>query len=347
MKLLLHNAKSRLLGTKLKYPYAVQYNITYKCNLRCVYCDCGIVKHTNYEMTTAEIAAMVDEFAAMGTKRLSITGGEPLLKKNLGDVVRHARQRGLFVSVATNGTLVPRRIAELAEVSSFNLTLDGPEALHDLQRGKGTYREVVAAIEAIRGRGIPAYLNCVVTRNNCRCLPEILEIARNLDVKLLAQPVFYSAPSHAGNLEGYESVRIGDDDFADTLRFLIARKAAGDPTLLLSAKYYRDLLHYLRTGEKMKCSFARKRGSVYCTVSPEGYVTPCNLLVRDRRYLDGRELGFRRAFLEMPELHCGGCISSFIDIDYLLTLDREVSWNYVRPYFALARRRASPGNYYK
>lgn len=114
---------------------------------------------------------------------------------------------------------------------------------------------------------------------------------------------------------------------------MIRLKEKNDPTLMLSKKYYSEILHYLRTGQKMKCTFAKKRGAVFCTVSPEGYVTPCNLLVRDKRYLNGNEVGFRKALRQMPDLDCAGCISSFIDIDYLLTLDQAVLLNYARNYF--------------
>jgi len=330
-----HNFKHRVLRQKANYPYAIQYNITYKCNLKCVYCDCGIIKHKNYEMTTDEICRMLDEFVRMGTRRLSITGGEPLLKKNLAEVVNHARRRGLFVSVATNGTLIPQKIDELRNVSSFGLTLDGPEDVNDLQRGQGTYHKIVEAIRLIKSKGIPVYVTTVLTKHNCHLLDDLVRIVEELGVKLLAQPVFYSAPSHAGTLEGYAKMKYEDGAMAATLRQLVQLKEKRAPYLMFSKKYYSDLLTYLETGRKMKCTFAKKKGTFYATVSPEGYVTPCNLLVRDKNYLNGLELGFRRAFHDMPALNCDGCISSFIEFDYLLNLDQAVMLNYASHYLDL------------
>ena len=286
-------------------------------------------------MSTAEIFEMIDQFALMGTRRLSITGGEPLIKSNLKEVVFYARKRGLFVSVATNGVLLEKRSDAIRGASSINMTLDGPEAIHDLQRGDGTFKQTVEGVRKIQRMNIPLYLNCVLTKHNCNLLDEIVDLAKELKVKILLQPVFYSAPSHASTLEGFNKVKFEDQDLANALRKLIALKEIRDGSIMLSKKYYQQTLDYLTTGNKMKCSFARKDGALFATISPEGYVTPCNLLVRDKNYLNGREVGYHRAFFDMPQLHCGGCISSLIDVDYLLTLDKEVISNYAGAYIDL------------
>lgn len=317
--------KARCLN--VKFPHAIQFNITFKCNQRCSYC--GIYNDTRGEMTTEQIYKMIDEFVELGTSRLSITGGEPLLRKDLPEVIHHAHKRGLFVSLATNGSMVARQIDGLKEVNSINMTLDGPEAIHDQQRGKGNFKKVLKALELIKSKGIPVYLVTVATKNNCTHIQEILELAKSLEVKLLIQPVFYSEQSHANNLEGYMNTKYDDQIMIETLDYLIRLKEQGDPSIILSKRYYQNVKEAIIKGAKIRC---RNAGSLFCTISPEGRVTPCNLLVRDLCWLNGNEVGFREAFVNMPEIRCGGCLSSFLDIDDLYSLKPDIVWDYYKHY---------------
>ena len=327
--------KRKVFGAVERFPYAIQFNPSYKCNLKCSYCDCGIKKHENQELSTEEIFAMIDQYADLGTSRISFTGGEPLMRKDLPEMVNYARGKGLFVSVATNGTYVPKKLERLKGVNSFNLTLDGPEEIHDSQRGKGNFQSVLVAVRAIKEAGIPVYLNTVLTKNNAEKLEEVIEIAQKLGVKLLIQPVFFSEFSHANAEENVEEASSEKEIIIEALHWLIKRKEFKDPTLMLSKKYYQQVINYMHTGMKMKCQYASSGSLLYATISPEGNVTPCNLLVRRTDYLNGREQGFDQAFFQMPSHPCEGCISSFIDIDQFLFLDLAVAGNYLSHYFSL------------
>lgn len=340
MNTLFHKIKSKIpIGVyqlfkarwaNVKYPHAIQFNITFKCNQRCVYC--GIYNDTRDEMTTEQVFRMIDEFAELGTSRLSLTGGEPLLREDFPKIVHYARKRGLFVSLATNGSLVAKKIDDLKDVNSVNMTLDGPEPIHDQQRGKGNFKKVIRAVELIKKSGIPVYIVSVLTRNNCTNIHEILNLAASLEVNVLLQPVFFSEQSHANNLEGYANARYDDKAMIETLDYLIKLKEEGDQSVMLSKRYYMNVKKSIASGAKIRC---RNAGSLFCTISPDGRVTPCNLLVRDMRWLNGNEVGFRKAFMDMPEVNCGGCISSFLDIDDLYSLKPDIVWNYYKHYLKL------------
>ncbi len=316
--------------SKVKFPHAIQFNITYKCNQRCVYC--GIYNDTRPEMTTKQIYNMMDEFVKMGTARVSITGGEPLLRTDFTDVVQYARKKGLFVSLATNGSLIEEMVEKLRDINSINITLDGPESIHDQQRGIGNFKKVLRAIELVKKKNIPIYIVSVVTKNNCTHIQEILDLAMALDVKTLLQPVFFSEQSHANNLKGYTSTKYDDKIMIDTLDQLIRLKEQGNSTIILSKRYYQSVKRSITTGKKIKCCNA---GFLFCTISPDGRVAPCNLLVRDSRWLNGNEIGFCKAFMNMPDVNCDGCVSSFLDIDYLYSLKPDVALNYYKQYLKL------------
>ncbi len=323
----------RLIKAKLfniKFPHAIQFNITFKCNQRCAYC--GIYNDKRDEMTSKQIYSMIDEFVEFGTSRLSITGGEPLMRTDFQDIVRYARKRGLFVSLATNASLVSKDMDRLSEVNSVNVTLDGPEPIHDKQRGEGNFKKVLNAIEVIRNKGIPVYINSVITRYNCAHIQDIVELARSLDIKVLFQPVFFSEQSHANNVEGYKDTKYDDQQLTDVLEELIKMKDKGNSYIMLSRRYYRNVINAVKSGKKIRCSNA---GALFCTISPDGRVAPCNLLVRDSRWLNGNEVGFKNAFLHMPKINCEGCLSSFIDIDDIYSLKPDIIWNYYKHYLKL------------
>lgn len=316
--------------SNVKFPHAVQFNITFRCNQRCSYC--GIYNDNRIEMTTGQIYKMIDEFVRLGTSRLSFTGGEPLIREDFIDVAQYARERGLFVSLATNGSLISKVIDKLSCVNSINITLDGIEHIHDSQRGKGNFKKVLEAVELIKDKGIPMYIVSVITKNNCTHIKEILELSKSLGVKVLLQPVFFSEQSHANNLEGYTNTKYDDQALIKTLDQLIDLKKRGNASVILSKRYYQNVKKTILHEKKIRCHNA---GSLFCTISPDGRVAPCNLLVRDLRWLNGNELGFSNAFVDMPGINCEGCLSSFLDIDYLYSMKFDVVWNYYKHYLKL------------
>ena len=81
--------------------------------------------------------------------------------------------------MATNGSLVAEQIDGLKYVNSVNMTLDGPESIHDQQRGKGNFKQVLNAVDLIKNKGIPVYIVSVSTRNSCTRIQEILDPAKS------------------------------------------------------------------------------------------------------------------------------------------------------------------------
>lgn len=318
----------RILGAKLfnkKYPHSVQLNVTYHCNLRCQYC--ASYEDRTPEMTTEQIFRLLDEFAGMGTSRFSITGGEPLLRKDLPDIIHHARKLGLFVSVASNATFIPQRLSYLKEASIVNMTLDGPEEIHDKQRGKGNYKQIINAVPLFKEAKIPLYLISVLTKSNCSVIEQTLELGRSLGVALLIQPVFYNKLSHAHDLQGYKEARYDDQVMIETLDYIIKQKEEGRADIVMSKRYYRNVQESIRNKTMMVC---KNGGNMFNSISPEGKVTPCNLLVRGERWLNGNEVGFREAYEKMPPPNCAGCITSLIDIDDVYNLKPDVVLNYLK-----------------
>ena len=143
---------SRALVRSLAPPDWLSVNVTLRCNLSCVMCT---TCYDAPELSTAELKRLVDEAADMGVRVFNPLGGEPLVRQDLEEVLAHAVDRGMFVTLTTNGTLLrPERAARLARIRParlhVNLSLDGPEVAHDVVRGKGNFARALAGYRALR-----------------------------------------------------------------------------------------------------------------------------------------------------------------------------------------------------
>lgn len=130
-------------------PFFVSYQITLRCNRRCVFCNAWKLK-TFQELDTSQAKKVVGELGDFGVQVLGITGGEPLIRRDLEEIATHAKRKGLVVGVNTNGTLLTQKRAKSIS-SVFDavfVSLDGFEKTHDGIRGEnGTFREALAGLK--------------------------------------------------------------------------------------------------------------------------------------------------------------------------------------------------------
>src|SRR3990172_4989675 len=112
-------------------PFLVVWDFTHKCNLNCKHCYSNSGTVLEYELTTKEALDIVDQLADAGVTALAFSGGEPLIRKDFFEVARHAVKRGLYVSVATNGTLLTKENVKKLKQTGVNyveVSVDGGTA---------------------------------------------------------------------------------------------------------------------------------------------------------------------------------------------------------------------------
>jgi MoaA/NifB/PqqE/SkfB family radical SAM enzyme len=113
---------------------------------------------------------------------------EPLIRKDIGDIIRYGKDLGFIVSIITNGLLVKRYIKDLKLVDALYISFDGSKKIHESLRGKGTYKKVVEAIKLAKENGINVYPETVLSKqnleNNFSSLKEAIKFARKIGVKL-------------------------------------------------------------------------------------------------------------------------------------------------------------------
>lgn len=147
-------------------PLHVQIEITWKCNWRCVHCYQDDHKTDRY--STQELKSLMDDLHAAGTVHLIVTGGEPLVRADLVEVIRHARKIGMTVTLYTNAHLVTEeRAKELGEIigtAEISL-LAGEPALHDqLARAPGSFDRAFQGAMRLRKQGVNIVIKTPVLR---------------------------------------------------------------------------------------------------------------------------------------------------------------------------------------
>ena len=149
----------------------VVWNITRNCNLKCVHCynDSGAGKPCD-EIPTNEAKAVIDDLASFGVPSVLFSGGEPLMRHDLLELIAHAVGRGMRTVISTNGTLITAdkalQIKELG-VSYVGISLDGIGPINDTFRGvEGAFERAVAGIRHCQAAGVRVGLRLTLTRRN-------------------------------------------------------------------------------------------------------------------------------------------------------------------------------------
>jgi AdoMet-dependent heme synthase len=174
------------MTTNKPYEFSVQWRLTEKCNLACKHCyQEGRSKD---ELSFFEIKKVIAEASDMITawsdargadfsRTMNITGGEPLLREDLFDILREIKQRGFKTHLLTNGALVTRKHAqELAGIGidGVRVSIEGCEEVHDAIRGNGSFAAAVAGVENLIDAGLAVTLNVSLSNLNASSLTKVI-----------------------------------------------------------------------------------------------------------------------------------------------------------------------------
>ncbi len=156
----------------------VVWNVGRRCNLHCAHCYSDSANRPyEGELTTEEGLALIDDLAAFEVPVLLLSGGEPLMRPDILDLIARARERGLRTTLSTNGTLITPQLAERLKALGLGyvgISLDGIGRVNDTFRGhKGAFEAAVAGFRACKAVGQRVGLRMTLTRHNVRELERI------------------------------------------------------------------------------------------------------------------------------------------------------------------------------
>jgi PqqA peptide cyclase len=170
-------------------PYVLLAELTYGCPLHCPYCSNPVSSSGGEELTTAEWKRVLQEAAQLGVLHVGLSGGEPLLRSDLSEIIHAAREAGLYSNLITSGVgldLNHARHLRASGLDSIQLSFQADEAiLGDAIAGTRAHRLKLNAAAAVLEAGLPLSLNVVLHRSNIERLPTIIALAETLKVQRL------------------------------------------------------------------------------------------------------------------------------------------------------------------
>ena len=306
-------------------PWHVLFFITDRCNMACEYCfiyqrykerpDIYMKRDISFE----KAKELIDGLHAMGTRVMTILGGEPLLHKDVGRIGKYISDKGIITGIFTNGVFIHERIEELKNYHYILVSLEGDQKTHEADRMKGSYRKIINNINLIKDKiKVPITLNVTVTKNTIDSIDHLIELTNknNLYISvgiassLLKKENERYVPSMEKEMELWQKIKrykkagynISTTDlvinnlikYHDFPRSLVIKE--GDA---LHSKY-----------KKYKCFYGR----YYALLDVDGTLYPCDELYG----INGKnifELGFEKAWKELhTDLDCVFCKSTYNNV---------------------------------
>jgi PqqA peptide cyclase len=167
-------------------PLAALLELTHRCPLQCPYCSNPIeLERVKTELSTGEWMRVLDEAAEIGVLQVHFSGGEPAVRRDLADLVAHARKAGLYSNLITSGvTLDQERVAALAEAGLDHVQLSIQDVDHQtaakIANYPGVLGEKLAFARMVRDAGLPLTINAVVNRHNVARVERMIDLAVSL-----------------------------------------------------------------------------------------------------------------------------------------------------------------------
>jgi len=208
-------------------------------------------------------------------------------------------ERGVEVSMHTNGILVPRKIDAIRKLKKVKISLDGPRQSHDAMRGPGSFDSAIAGARAAGQAGVRVEFTCSVGRHNADVLDQLLDIAENLGSSIVFQPVRNSLFVH-GERDG-SAWELEHQHSLATFARIAAFKRAGRAV----ANQWSSLSHFRTFPLEARPPCAA--GWILCTMDPEGVLFHCGERDRSDRSNNVTRMGVARAFANLTKSGCGQC----------------------------------------
>jgi len=251
-------------------PFSASFAVTNKCNLRCAYCDLPNIKAP--ELSLDQIDVLFKKLRKMGVLRLGLFGGEPLVRKDIGEIVKLAKKHGFFISLNSNMLLYERFKDVLDPVDYFFVSIDGTPEKHIANRGNQKFEVILDSVRDIVSRKKKVTAICVVTDSDKATADYLIDLAIREKMDVHFQPECYDSEC-AG--------RTAPDDLEQEATrqfwlYLLERKKQGAP--ITSSKGYLEYIskwhNYKETSvydPQHKCM----AGSGFLSIDPSGIAYPC------------------------------------------------------------------------
>lgn len=288
--------------------YLLAINLTRRCNLACAHCYMAAEARKSGdgdELTSAEVKALLEQVASRSDETMVVlTGGEPLLRRDLETLIAHGAQLGLAMVVGTNGVLLSKpRAAELKEAGAMGvgISLDSLDpASHDGFRGcPGSWEKTLAGMDHCRAVGLPFQIHFSVTDHNAHEVPAMIDFARASGAHVLN--IFFLVCTGRG-----ESMSdISPAHYEQVLEQLVEAQSRVDDLVIRArcAPHFKRVAYQRDPESPLTRAQGYEGGGClagihYCRITPQGSITACPYIPEEEGNI--RRQGFWQIWDETP-----------------------------------------------
>ncbi len=294
----------------------VAWELTRNCNLNCIHCraSAGLGPPTG-ELNFAECCKIIDEIAGFASPTIILTGGEPLIRDDIFDIIEYGTIKGLRLVIAINGTLLNKEKAKRLKtggIKRVSLSIDGKDSVtHDMFRGvNGSFASVIKAAETLIETALPFQINTTVTQLNVDALEHIYKLVQSIGA--VAWHIFLLVP--VGRGQGLKGKELSTNTYEQALEWLydIEKKNELEIKVTCAPHYYR----IVKEKGDMPKSAGCLAGKNFMFISHKGIAQPCGYL--EIHSGDVKKDGIKKVWEESPVFNqlkdlssyhgkCGGC----------------------------------------
>lgn len=328
-------------------PFQIVWNITKACNFKCIHCYENAGKKDPHELTSEEIHKGIDKLADFGVTSIAFSGGEPSIHPNILEFIQHATDRGMYVSMATNGfkTGNMKRAKEFVDagLQFVQISLDGinPKTHNEFRRIPHSWERAVESIKNFTELGVFTEVSTTVTQNNIDEISEMIDFMRELNIDWYM--LYNFIPT--GCAEEVTELDLSADQRFELLKKIYIENKKGEMQILSTAPQFADIATSIQTDEdnmvpthffnpeytnpamKELADFVGGCGAgrFYMSIEPNGDMFPCVFFPHDNILKLGtiQETDLNdmwknnKTLLELRNKdilkgHCGECESRYI-----------------------------------
>lgn len=300
-------------------PFLVLF-VNNKCNGKCIICP--IHKNEDYKSLNLDVIKRIcKEAVELKTKIVAISGGEPLLHKNIFDIIHEFESHNIRVNLTSNGYLIDKDTAlslQRTNLTSICISLESsiPE-INDAIRGEGSFNNVMRAFENLKKwtNTIKICIGITITKKNLITIPNIVDLANKIQVDSIRLQIVRNSFEQEGlSNENFHELKIMKENIED-LKYVLSyfrKKAIKNNIRVESKDYINDIYHSILGNRKTRCL----AGESICAINYNGKISPCpnikfNVSVKD---------GLKKAWnsMEFVNFRCTkkNCISRCSDSTY-------------------------------
>ncbi len=256
----------------------ISWNTTQACNISCIHCyrDAG-TKRTD-ELSTEEGKKLLDEMARAGFKIIILSGGEPLMREDIYELIRYAKSIGLRPVLGTNGILITEEVAiklKEAGLGAAGISLDSTDKkIHDkFRQSEGAWDKTIAAMEVCRKVGLRFQVHTTVTNWNEKEVTDITDLA--VEKGAMAHHIFFLVPTGRG--KDIEDTTLKTEEYEAVLKRILDKQ--GEVSIEIKPTCAPQFMRIAKE-RNMSMRFTKGclAGTSYCVILPNGDVQSCPYL---------------------------------------------------------------------